>query len=398
MPISFVRAAIVLGLVSAMGPVAIDMYLPALPAISADLGVSSSATQLSLLTYFAAVALFQPVFGPLSDMFGRRLPLTVGLVMFVAAAIGSAFAPNIETLVALRFLQGIGGCACMVIPRAVVRDLYTGIMAARLMALLLLVFGVGPMLAPLVGSVIGEVFGWRAIFGAVALAGAAGIVLLVTALPETRPAEKRLAANFRVALASYAELLRDPRFLGLGAVNGCGLAGFFTFVAASPFVYIEHFGLSPMAYSLAFSFNAAGFFAVAQLNARIGARIGLGRMVRYAATYYALMSLAVTAYLLAGGDSVVALIGGLFLTFSSLGLVLPSATVLALEDYGPAAGTASSMIGTIQFAIGALAIVVVSLGTRGNPLAMVATVAAFGLVGFVVVTLTLRDREPQPAE
>ena len=286
MPISFVRAAIVLGLLSTVGPIAIDMYLPALPAMTTDLAATSAGTQLSLMAYFVAVAAFQPLYGPVSDMIGRRRPLFFGLLLYVAAGVGAAFAPSIDVLVALRFVQGVGGCACMVIPRAVVRDLYTGVTAARLVALILLVFGVGPILAPFFGSLIAEALGWRAIFAVMSVIGVAALILLTVALPETRTADKRLSSNVKTAMAGYAELVRDPHFLGVSLVGGCALSGFFAFIAGSSFVYIGHYGVSPTTSSMLFSVNAIGFFSVAQLNGRLGAAIGLRRMVRAAASFF----------------------------------------------------------------------------------------------------------------
>ncbi len=398
MPISFVRAAIVLGLLSTVGPIAIDMYLPALPAMTTDLAATSAGTQLSLMAYFVAVAAFQPLYGPVSDMIGRRRPLFFGLLLYVAAGVGAAFAPSIDVLVALRFVQGVGGCACMVIPRAVVRDLYTGVMAARLMALILLVFGVGPILAPFFGSLIAEALGWRAIFAVMSVIGVAALILLTVALPETRTADKRLSSNVKTAMAGYAELVRDPHFLGVSLVGGCALSGFFAFIAGSSFVYIGHYGVSPTTSSMLFSVNAIGFFSVAQLNGRLDAAIGLRRMVRAAASFFWLISVALLAYFMAGGDSIQVLVVGLFLAFASLGLIIPAATVLALENYGPTAGTASSLLGTIQFGSGAVAVALVSAGTQGSIVHMVGTIAVFATIAMVTSMTVLRGGQCLPAE
>ncbi len=286
----------------------------------------------------------------------------------------------------------------MVIPRAVVRDLYTGVTAARLMALILLVFGVGPILAPFFGSLIAEALGWRAIFAVMSVIGVAALILLTVALAETRTADKRLSSNVKTAMAGYAELVRDPHFLGVSLVGGCALSGFFAFIAGSSFVYIGHYGVSPTTSSMLFSVNAIGFFSVAQLNGRLGAAIGLRRMVRAAASFFWLISVALLAYFMAGGDSIQVLVVGLFLAFASLGLIIPAATVLALENYGPTAGTASSLLGTIQFGSGAVAVALVSAGTQGSIVHMVGTIAVFATIAMVTSMTVLRGGQSLPAE
>src|SRR3954468_4425723 len=217
---SFFGLALVLGLISAVGPFAIDMYLPALPTIGRALDASPGAVQASLIVFFVALGLGQVIYGPVSDMVGRKPPLYFGLLLFAAGSIGCALAPSIEWLVALRFVQGLGACAGMVVPRAVIRDLHTGNDAARLMSLLMLVFSVSPILAPLTGSVLIDNFGWRAVFWAVTLAAAFSLALLATSVQETRPPEERVGSSFGSALQAYGVLLRDPYFLGLSLIGG----------------------------------------------------------------------------------------------------------------------------------------------------------------------------------
>ena len=221
---SFARNAIVLGLLTAVGPFAIDMYLPALPAIGTDLQVTPGAVQLSVVAFFTAVGLCQLVYGPVSDMFGRRRPLFIGMILYTIGGIGCALAPNIETLIAMRFLQGVGACAGMTIPRAIIRDLHTGPSAARLMSLVMLVFSVSPMLAPLSGSMVSVLVGWRAIFAVLAFFGVLGLLLAIFALPETRLPEARISSSWRSALANYGLLLRDRRYLGITFIGAFGMA------------------------------------------------------------------------------------------------------------------------------------------------------------------------------
>lgn len=387
---SFLRTAVVLGLLGAVGPFAIDMYLPALPTIAADLDASSGAAQVTLMAFFLAFGLCQLGYGPASDAFGRRRPLYFGLGLFIVASLGCFFAPRIEALIAFRLLQGVGASAVMVIPRAVIRDMYTGIEATRMMALVMLVISIGPMLAPLAGSLLIVPFGWRAVFAALCLVAVAGLLLVWRILPETRPPEARVPLNPRTLAAGFGRLLRDPTFLGLTGIGGLGMASFFAFLAASSFLYIGHFGLTPLQYSLAFSFNAVGFFTASQFAARLGARHGIAAVIRGAVAGYAAGASLLVATALAGLDSLPALMAMLFVTYACLGLVIPSAMMLALEAHGPIAGLASALGGTLQMLLGACAIATVSLVSDGTPLPMALVIGACALGAFVLSRTTLR--------
>ena len=230
---AYAKNAIVLGLLSAVGPFAIDMYLPALPTIAADLNASTASTQMTLMAFFVAMGLCQIVYGLISDMAGRKLPLYVGLTLFILGSIGCALSPNIGGLIAFRFLQGIGASAVMVIPRAVIRDLHTGIEATRLMALVMLVLSVSPMLAPFAGSALIVSFGWRAVFATITVVAVLAFILTILFLPETRPPHDRVEINLRNVLGGFGVLLRDWHFLGLTFIGGLGMASFFAFIASS---------------------------------------------------------------------------------------------------------------------------------------------------------------------
>lgn len=397
---SFVRNAIVLGLLSAIGPFAIDMYLPALPTITADLGASTAATQMTLMVFFVAFGVCQIVYGPLSDMIGRKPPLYFGIVVFALGSIGCSLAPSINWLIAFRFVQGLGAAAVMVIPRAVIRDLHTGVDATRLMSLVMLVFSVSPILAPLTGSALIVPFGWRAVFVAVTIAAALSFALVAFVLPETRPPEERVQVSVRSVLDGFGELLRDWRFLGLTFIGGFGMASFFAFLASSSFIYIGHFGLTPTQYSLTFSVNAIGFIGASQFSAYLASRFGIARVISTAVTCYAVMSVLLFIVIAAGVDDLAVLIVMLFVAFAWLGLVIPSTMVLSLEDHGPIAGMASALGGTLQMINGAVMIVIASTFFDGTALPMVTTIAACAVAAFILTRLTLRPREatPRPAE
>jgi MFS transporter, DHA1 family, multidrug resistance protein len=397
---TFTKNAVVLGLLSAVGPFAIDMYLPALPTIASDLNASTAATQMTLMVFFMAFGICQIVYGPVSDMVGRKPPLYFGLVIFIAGSVGCAFAPGIGWLIAFRALQGVGASAVMVIPRAIVRDLHTGLEATRLMALMMLVFSVSPILAPLGGSALIVPFGWRAVFVAVTIAAILAFVLMMLFLPETRPQQERVDVSVRSVLDGFGQLLRHWHFLGLTFIGGLGMASFFAFLASSSFVYIDHYGLTPTTYSFAFSLNAFGFIGASQFAATLGARFGMGRVVIAATFAYALFTTILLGLNLAGVDSLAVMMTLLFFGFAAMGLVIPSTMVLALEEHGPIAGMASALGGTLQMVTGGLMIVITSAFFDGTARPMVTAIAlcALGALALSLVTLRRREFAPQLAE
>jgi DHA1 family bicyclomycin/chloramphenicol resistance-like MFS transporter len=387
---AYARNAIVLGLLAAVGPFAIDMYLPALPTIAADLGASTAATQMTLTAFFIGFGGSQIVYGPLSDMTGRKPPLYIGLGLFILGAIGSGLAPSIAWLIGFRLVQGIGAASVMVVPRAVIRDLHTGVEATRLMATVMLVLRVSPILAPLAGSALIVPFGWRAVFVAATVAALLGFLLTAFVLPETWPKEQRVKSEIGSVLAGYGQLLRDPRFLGLTFIGGLGMASFFAYLASASFIYMNHFGLTPVEFSLAFSVNAIGFIGASQFSANLGARFGMARVVASAVAAYAAMAIILFAVTLAGVDSLPVLMTMLFLAFACLGLVIPATMVLSLEEHGPIAGMASALGGTLQMVAGGIMIVVVSASFDGTALPMVTIIALSAVGAFVLARLTLR--------
>jgi DHA1 family bicyclomycin/chloramphenicol resistance-like MFS transporter len=395
----FFRIALILGLLSAIGPFAIDMYLPALPSIGKDFGSDNSVTQLTLLAFFISFALAQLLYGPISDMWGRKLPLYLGISLFALASIGCALATNIETLIAFRFVQGIGGAAGMVIPRAIVRDMHTGVQAARLMSLLMLVFSISPILAPLTGSAVIEFYGWRGVFWAVTIAAVIGLVLLATRLDETRSREDRAGSGLKSAMTAYGMLLRDRSFLTLTFIGGLGISSFLVYLANSSFVLIEHYGLTPTQYSLAFSINAVSFFTVSQATGWLGERFGLVRVMRLAVTGFSFVMIALAVLMSAGFDQLPVLAVFLFAGYGFLGLVIPTSAVLALEEHGEIAGTASALMGTLHFVIAAVAMMISALFSDGTAVPMTVAIALCALLAFILTQATIgRRAEAAPAE
>lgn len=387
---SMFRAAVILGLLSAVGPFAVDMYLPALPEISRDLGVSVAATQATLTVYFLAFGVAQLIYGPWSDQVGRKLPLYTGLSLFVAASIGCALATGITGLTVFRFFQGLGASVVMVIPRAIIRDKMTGTEATRLMALVMLVISVSPMLAPLAGSAVLAVGDWRGIFWVLVVAASAGLFLTATLQPETLAKEHRVRVNVRSLWTSAGILLRDRVFLSMTLIGGFGMASFFVFVASAPFVYTGQFGLSPTQFSLAFAANAIGFFGFSQLAAPLGERFGALRVIRAGVLGFAVASSALLTIFAFGLGSLAVLVIGLLMANACLGLVLPTTMVLALDPHGEIAGVASSLGGTLQMVTGGVMIAVAGPFFDGNATPMLAAIAICAVFALMVSARMVR--------
>ncbi|HRO13239.1 multidrug effflux MFS transporter [Amaricoccus sp.] len=384
------RIALVIGLLGAVGPFAIDMYLPALPEVAADLGASAQATQLTLTAYFLAFGVSQLVYGPAADQYGRKPPLYVGLAIFLLGTFGCVVAPSIEALIAARLVQGLGAATVMVVPRAIIRDLYSGPAATRLMAMVMLVISVSPMLAPLAGSGLMLVGSWRLIFAVLGVAALVSLALTAFVLPETLAAGKRTPARPAVLLRGFWRLLRDPAFMGLTLIGGFSMSSFFVFLASASFVYTGQFGLSPTGFSLAFALNAIGFFAASQTAASLGERFGMARVVGTAVTAFAAVTTLLLLVALAGYATLPVIIAMLFVGNAFLGVVMPTTMVMALDPHPDIAGLASSLGGTLQMVTGGVMMALAGPFFDGTATPMVAAIAVAGLLACATAALTFR--------
>ena len=382
--------AIILGLLSCVGPFAIDMYLPALPVIADSFGAPVEATQYTLMSFFVAFGVCQLFYGPAADMFGRKPPLYFGLVLFALASLGCAFAPTIEWLIALRFVQGIGAASVMSIPRAIIRDRYTGTEATRLMTTVMLVISISPMLAPLAGSALIGPFGWPSVFIVVAAATVVSLLLAGFRLPESLAPADRVPFEIGAMGRAFVTLLRDPIYMGLTLIGGLGMSSFFVFLSTASFLYTGHYGLTSTQFSLAFALNALGFFTASQFAANLGERFGSANVVRWGVAGFAGSASLMCALFAAGIDSFALLVAMLIVTNAFLGLVVPTTMVLSLDNHGPIAGTAAALGGALQMLQGAVAIVIVSLVFDGTPLPLVASIAVCALLALGLSLLTLR--------
>jgi len=393
----FYRNALVLGLLTALGPFAIDMYLPSLPVIGASLGVDADTALHSLTAYFLTFAVGQMLFGPLSDRVGRKPPLYVGLAIFLVASIGCALAQDIHTLIVLRAIEGLGGAAGMVIARAIVRDMHSGNDEVRLLSLLMLVFSISPVLAPLVGSLIIEFSSWHGVFWMISALTVIGFLLTALYVPETRPSTMRVGSSHQSVWIACKRLFMDRRFMSLSCIGALAVSGFFVFLANSSFVFTGHYGLSPRLYSLVFGVNAAAFFAGMQISGWLAQRYGLSRVIRYALSGYAAALIALTSFVAAGIDGLPLVVTLLFIAYSFIGMMLPGASVLAMADHGEIAGTASSLMNTLQLVTGTAIMGLSGRFANGTPLPMVVGIAVCAVLALGLALVSLDRDEPVDA-
>jgi MFS transporter, DHA1 family, multidrug resistance protein len=384
----------VLGALIALGPLTIDMYLPALPAIADDLQVTSSAVQLTLTGTLLGLGLGQLVIGPLSDTVGRRAPLIAGTVLHVLASLGCLVAPNLAVLGVLRVLQGVGAAAAMVVAFAVVRDLFSGRAAAVALSRLMLVMGAAPILAPTLGGAILLTGSWREVFAALAALGAVLMVVAVFALPETLPPHRRSTGEVGDVLRTYRALLGDREFVVLALVAALGMSGLFCYISGSSFVLQQEYGLSQQAYAVLFGAGAVAIIGAAQVNV-VALRRHTPRRIVLAAL--ALATASGTALTVLAATDVGGLAGfmlALWAMLASLGFVLPNAPALALSRHGEAAGTASALLGALQFGLGALtAPLVGALGNDGATMGLAMTVGTgVALTALTAVVVSGRRR------
>ncbi|QEE35949.1 multidrug effflux MFS transporter [Octadecabacter sp. SW4] len=391
------RFALILGLLSAVGPFAIDMYLPGMPMIEGDLDASVAATQMTLTAYFIVFGLAQLVYGPWSDQVGRKPPLYLGLGIFAFATVGCALSPTIGWLIAFRAMQGLGGAVLMVVPRAIIRDRYTGVEGTKLMAMVMLVISVSPMLAPLAGSGLLLVGGWRLLFWAMFAAAGASLLVTAFAFRETLTPSLRVAINFMNLRRGARVLLRDPVFMGLTMIGGFGMASFFVFLANAAFVYTDQFGLTPTGFSVAFAVNAIGFFSASQAAGPLGARFGMVAVMRSAIFGFAAIAAALTLVVALGGGTLYVIVAGLALANACLGLVIPTTMVMALDDHGDIAGLASSLGGTLQMLVGGVMMVLSAQFFDGTALPMVAAIT-FCALAALALSVWIMGRIGQSAQ
>lgn len=374
----------ILGALTVMGPFAIDMYLPALPEIGHELGVGVGRAQYTVSVFLLGLAVGQALLGPVVDRWGRRRPLLAGLAVFVVAAIGCARAPSMTMLLAWRFVMALGASASTIVPRAVVRDLFDERESARMYSLLMLILGVSPIFAPSIGGQLIGLAGWRGIFWVLAGLGVACIVAVTFFLPDLPSGQRPGRGGVGRALRTYWSLLKDRRFFAAVLVAGFMMGTIFNCLTGSAFVLIKLYGLTPQQYALAFGFNGLGLIVASQLNRVLVARYPVRRVVgaALAGSVVAGLLLVLTSASRWGGLPVLIML--LFMNLAAAGMIMPNIAAIAMAPFGEIAGSASALLGTIQFGMGAAAGSLAGVFHNGTAIPMAAGIAVCALASFTV--------------
>lgn len=390
------RIVLILGALSAFGPLAIDFYLPAFPAMAQAFGTDEKHVQTTLAAYFLGLSLGQLAYGPVADRFGRRVPLLFGITLFTLASLACAYAPNLEALIVARFVQALGGCAGMVLSRAIVSDKCDAVASAKVFSQLMLVMGLAPILAPMLGGVLVNVSGWQSIFLALSLFSAACLLSVSLGLPESLPPEVP-RQPLSGALRQYLSLLGDRVFVGHALTGGVAIAGMFAYIAGSPFVFIKLYGVPAEHYGWLFGTNAAGFILMAQVNARLLVKRGPAWLLARAVWMYLGAALALLTLAAFRPTQLWPLLVPLFLCISSLGCIIPNASACAMSGQGGRAGSASALMGCVQFSVAAGAAALVGVLHDGSAVPMALVISLCGALVVSVALLTRRLQAKRPA-
>ena len=390
------RMVLILGALSAFGPLAIDFYLPAFPAMAQAFATDEKHVQATLAAYFLGLSIGQLAYGPVADRFGRRKPLMFGVTVFTLASLACAYAPNLDTLVLARFVQALGGCAGMVLSRAIVSDKCDPVASAKVFSQLMLVMGLAPILAPMLGGVLVNLAGWQSIFLALSLFSAGCLLAVSLGLPESLPAHIP-RQPLSGALRQYLRLLADRVFLGHALTGGIAIAGMFAYIAGSPFVFIKLYGVPAEHYGWLFGTNAAGFILVAQVNARLLAKRGPAFLLARAVWLYLVAGLVLLGVAALRPAQLWPLLVPLFICIASLGCIIPNASACAMSGQGARAGSASALMGCVQFSVAAGAAALVGLLHDGSAVPMALVISLCGALAVSVALLTRRLQAKAPA-
>ncbi len=380
------KYVLLLGLMCALPAISNDIYLPSLPDVARDLQTSATAAQLTMTAMMIGGAVGQLVIGPLSDRFGRRAPVLIGVAMHVVTSLLCAFVVNVETLIALRVFQGLFNASATVVAMAVIRDRFVGAAASGLISRLMLVIGVAPLFAPSIGGVIAGEFGWRGVFVGLAVFGVALWIVCWRRLPETLPAERRRDGGFRTAAAGYGKLLRDRHFLALAVMPGMSNAVLMSYVVGSPFVLQEGYGLTSQQFALLFAVNGIGLVGGAQLNAALVKRVAPIRIIRVALPLSLAFTLGLLTIAITGAGGLWTLLLMLWLVLALVNLAPPNASALALGRHGEIAGTAAAFIGATGAALSGVVSPLSGL-LGGDAVAMAAVMVGAATIALLILVL-----------
>lgn len=383
---SRVRMALILGTLSAFGPLSLDMYLPALPTLADEFQSSTSYAQLSLTACMVGLAVGQLLAGPLSDVRGRRTPLIAGLILYTIASILCLVSPTMGSFVVLRFIQGAAGAAGIVISRAVVRDVYSGPELTRFFSLLMLINGVAPIAAPIIGGQLLAYTSWHGVFILLSIIGILTLVAVVVGLGETLPAERRSSGGLKQTLVTFRKIAGDRLFMGYALTQGFVSAGMFAYISGSPFVLQKIYGISPQMFSVCFAINGLGIILASQIAGRLAGKVSETRLLIAGLLTAALGGTSLLIAILAGGNLISVLIP-LFLVVSSVGLVNTASFALAMANQEKSAGSASALIGVMTFLFGGIVAPLVGLGGEGTAVPMGIVIACADLGALLIYFL-----------
>ena len=381
---------VILGVITAFAPLSIDLYLPALPQISAALGISSMLAQQSLSLFFVGLATGQMFYGPMADRYGRRGPLAAGILLYLAATVVCALAPNIETLLVGRLLQGFGAAAGPVIARAIVRDMFAGRQAAQVMSFVILVMTAAPLVAPIIGGWVTTWLGWRANFWVLGLFGIICLLLVIFNIPETHPQRARPTHSLRQLFSGYRPVLKDPASLPLLGAGGMAFAALFAYVAGSPFIYTEVFGVSEKAFGYFFGLNVIGLILGNLLNSQLVMHYGARRLIQIGVGILTGGSAIMLVLVLSGVNHQWVLTPFLFITLGTIGVIAGNTVSRLLEGHPQSAGAASALFGLAQFGLGAMSALTIGLLPFEPLLSM--TIVMFGSGALAVFSISRLKR------
>lgn len=383
--------ALILGALTAFGPLSIDMYLPSLPALTGDLNTSTSLVQISLTACLLGLAFGQLLVGPLSDARGRRKPLIVALIIYAISSLLCAISSSIWVLIALRVVQGVSGAAGIVISRAMVRDMYSGSELTKFFSLLMLVNGVAPILAPITGGLLLEVTSWRGVFVVLSILGAIMLLGALFGLPETLPIQRRSTGGIKGTLSTFRSLIGDRVFMGYALSQGLVLAAMFGYISGSPFVLQNIYGVSPQTFSVLFAINGLGIIIASQITGRLAGKVSETRLLVTGLGLAALGGTLLLIMILIGAGLWAVMIP-LFFVVSSVGVVTTTGFSLAMQNQERSAGSASALLGLLPFVFGAIAAPLVGLGGSHTAVPMGIVIAVSEVGAIVCYALMVRGR------
>ena len=383
------KTILILGALSAFGPLAIDFYLPGFPAMATAFATDETQIQLTLAVYFLGLSIGQLIYGPIADRYGRRIPLLVGVGLFTLASLACALAPSLEWLIGARFVQALGGCAGMVLSRAIVSDKCDAVGAAKVFSQLMLVMGLAPILAPMLGGLLVNLYGWQSIFIVLTIFSALAALAVALGLPESLP-DNVPRQPLSGALRQYGRLLKDREFLGHALTGGIAMAGMFAYIAGSPFVFIKLYDVPAEHYGWLFGSNAAGFILVAQINARLLANRGPAFLLARTIWIYLAAGVVLLAVSALHTQQLWPLLIPLFVCIASLGCIIPNASACAMSGQGARAGSASAMLGCLQFSVAAGAASLVGVLHNGTAMPMAMVITLCGVLAVILAVATRR--------